>query len=110
MSFGVNYENESTSLLHDLQEWYSTLTQWIPPANLWVMELVLGKLPEDDYEIVYRFAQDWGKFAELFGDFLEATGKDGAVVTGNWSGDATAANFVNHWMDISTAASEMQQH
>ena len=87
------YTNQAMQVLQELMDWFGSITEWIPDAAAKAQELVIGKIPDDDYEAVYLFADDWGEFARQFSDYLEDAGEHGNIISANWSGDAAAPQF-----------------
>src|SRR5688572_27441908 len=106
---GFGYNNDGTQALADIGEFFASLGEWIAEAANWFWELVVGKLPEDNYEDVYRFAEEWGNFAELFSDYLEVAGPHGQNISGRWSRAGTATAFAKYWYDVSQAVAEIAQ-
>jgi len=102
--------NEGESFLEELVDWARSLDEWLPGADNWFRNLLIGNVPDDNYEDVYWFAENYQNLAQAFTTYLDDAGDHGATISGNWSGDATATEFANAWRSVNTNAIGMQQN
>src|SRR5207248_1265856 len=101
--------NEGQGLLQEIGNFFESITSWIPFAAEKFEEIIIGTIPDDDYDAVYEFAGEWGKLAQAFGDYMGEAAPPGQIVAGNWSGDATAAAYTEYWRQISLYATSLQE-
>src|SRR5689334_2043350 len=101
--------NEAQAALQEILDWFDSITPWIAFAAEKAQEIIIGTIPEDDYDQVYQFADEWGKLAQAHSDFLSASQAPGQVISGNWSGDATAAAYGDWYLQLNKAAAALQQ-
>ncbi|WP_445009827.1 WXG100-like domain-containing protein, partial [Virgisporangium ochraceum] len=108
MPFNVSYHNEAIEVLLTLDDWFFNISEWIPPAPGWVSDLLFGRLPEDNYADVYPFAEQWLRYSEHFGDFLDGSVDAGQKISSDWSGDGTAAQFGLAFHGLTMAIADLQ--
>ena len=102
--------NEGEGFLEELVDWARSLDEWLPGADNWFRNLLIGNVPDDNYEDVYWFAENYQNLSQAFTTYLDNAGDHGATISGNWSGDATATEFANAWRSVNTNAIGMQQN
>jgi hypothetical protein len=83
--------------LAELLDWFAEVEQYIPGANSWVGELLLGKVPEAKGELLFELADAWAAAQQRMGTFSEDIATAADPIFEGWGGDGAPVKFRENW-------------
>ncbi|WP_436522300.1 glycosyltransferase [Actinoplanes sp. HUAS TT8] len=78
-------------------DYFSEFEEWLPDWIDWLSHIVLGEIPLAKANDVYDLADQWEQLATELHNAYQDVQKAADPILNNWSGDASAAAFVEQW-------------